>query len=469
MVITASTTRNNQDLQSLYQLQHDIREVVKGKTPKLNDIQELGERTFKANILYENTLAKLEREKRKLESVMKHIWDGFDRAVLPLWKVDDELISVYDDLVTVMRSLEELNSQKDPLPSNSSKLLKLQEELHIIENDHCVNGLYVPLGWKRNDRIPTGQSILALLFSRNYKLVRHIQEKEPTVSSKLIPLELRLRNIVHNLQMIKDNYTDPFEDEFGPIPIDQIEIGVLQEQLSAIENLQVDGKFVDDDGSVPSGQGTLHSLLEEGYDLVHDCLIAAENKATSENDLLNGAINQARHVADSIFNNASRVTKDMATEARSVSLTTLHTLQATLEQGSDILKKVVVNPADSLKSTSKVLASSTRGALGFLNKLYGEFEPVDPSLLHTYAAIKKIRNDLKLLRNEIDLIKLRPNNKVDEVNLNKRLRILQEELDIIDGQKVDGKFLNSDGDIPRGQALLSSLLDESYCLIAEII
>ncbi|KAJ3215563.1 hypothetical protein HK099_006305 [Clydaea vesicula] len=464
------STRNEAVMPVLMNLQHDLRNKHKEKAPKLTEIQDLAERTWKANFMYENRLAKLEKEKRMLENTMKNVWEGFDKLILPMWRIDDDLVPVYENLVEIKRSLEALDCQPFYNADDSERLLKLQEQLHNIENEHCVNGLYVPIGWKRNERIPSGQSILASLMARNYKLVRHIQERGPTVSSELIPLESRLRRIIQTLDMIKENYTAPYEDDFGPIPIEPLEIRLLQDQLAEIEGMKENGMFYAEDGSIPSGQAVLHSLLEEAYDLVHDCLIQIENQraGNKEVDLVEIALSKARYVSDSIVTQASAVTKDIAAGARSVSLSSLHALQASLDEGSYYLRKVIENPSDSVKSTSRVLASTTRAALGFLSKLYGEFEPVDPSLLDTYNQILKTRNDLKLLRNEFDLNKIR-NEVLDTVNLNKRLRILQEELDAIDRQKVDGKFVNKDGEIPRGQALLSSILDESYCLVAEML
>jgi len=268
--------------------------------------------------------------------------------------------------------------------------------------------------------------------------------------------------------MIKDNYTTPFDEDWGPIPIEPLEIRILQEQLLEIEAQEKDGNFLDENGSIAEGQAILRELLEEGFDLVHDCLIEIENQNNKSTDLIAEAVTQARYVADSIVTQASVISKELAKETRNVSLNTLHTLQSTLSEGSLMLKSAVQHPSDSLKATTNVLASTTRSALGFLGKIYNEFEPVDESLHPVYDKLVSIRNSLKDLRNERDLGKIKNDTRFDEGNLQKRLRALQENLDKVDTSKVDGKFM-VDGEVPRGQALLSSLEDECYCLISEVM
>ena len=41
-------------------------------------------------------------------------------------------------------------------------------------------------------------------------------------------------------------------------------------KLNSIDAIRVNGKFVTEDGSIPEGQGTVHSLLAECYELLHE-------------------------------------------------------------------------------------------------------------------------------------------------------------------------------------------------------
>lgn len=52
--------------------------------------------------------------------------------------------------------------------------------------------------------------------------------------------------------------------------------------------------------------------------------------------------------------------------------------------------------------------------------------------------------------------------------MDKELIMLQQELDGIDQGKIDGKWVSANGEICKGQAILSAVLDECYCLVSEI-
>ena len=41
-------------------------------------------------------------------------------------------------------------------------------------------------------------------------------------------------------------------------------------KLNSIDAMRVSGKFMTEDGSIPEGQGTVHALLAECYELLHE-------------------------------------------------------------------------------------------------------------------------------------------------------------------------------------------------------
>ncbi|KAJ2355514.1 hypothetical protein H4S01_006883, partial [Coemansia sp. RSA 2610] len=58
-------------------------------------------------------------------------------------------------------------------------------------------------------------------------------------------------------------------------PLSARDLYPYQMKLSSIDNLRTDGKFLDDEGHIPEGQGVVMSLLNECYDLMYE-LMAAE-------------------------------------------------------------------------------------------------------------------------------------------------------------------------------------------------
>ncbi|KAJ1675793.1 Cu(2+) suppressing and bleomycin sensitive protein 1 [Spiromyces aspiralis] len=43
-------------------------------------------------------------------------------------------------------------------------------------------------------------------------------------------------------------------------------------KLASIDNLRVDGKFLDEEDHVPEGQGVVMSLLNECYDILYELM-----------------------------------------------------------------------------------------------------------------------------------------------------------------------------------------------------
>lgn len=41
-------------------------------------------------------------------------------------------------------------------------------------------------------------------------------------------------------------------------------------KLNSIDGMRIGGKFMTEDGSIPEGQGTVHALLAECYELLHE-------------------------------------------------------------------------------------------------------------------------------------------------------------------------------------------------------
>jgi hypothetical protein len=41
-------------------------------------------------------------------------------------------------------------------------------------------------------------------------------------------------------------------------------------KLNSIDGMRVGGKFMTEDGAIPEGQGTVHALLAECYELLHE-------------------------------------------------------------------------------------------------------------------------------------------------------------------------------------------------------
>lgn len=55
-------------------------------------------------------------------------------------------------------------------------------------------------------------------------------------------------------------------------------------KLASLDNLRVDGKFLDKDKEIPEGQGICNSLLSECYDILYELQDSVIEESSSDNE-----------------------------------------------------------------------------------------------------------------------------------------------------------------------------------------
>ncbi|KAJ2808966.1 hypothetical protein H4R20_000474 [Coemansia guatemalensis] len=109
------------------------------------------------------------------------------------------------------------------------------------------------------------QAALNFLLHKCYNLVYKLLSSSEPVAESLMPVHNQLRTLRRCLLEVK---------KYGG-PLSVRDLYPYQMKLSSIDNLRSDGKFLDDEGHIPEGQGVVMSLLNECYDLMYE-LMAAE-------------------------------------------------------------------------------------------------------------------------------------------------------------------------------------------------
>ncbi|KAJ2742430.1 hypothetical protein GGI20_004485, partial [Coemansia sp. BCRC 34301] len=109
------------------------------------------------------------------------------------------------------------------------------------------------------------QAVLNFLLHKCYNLVYKLLSSSEPVAESLMPVHNQLRTLRRCLLEVK---------KYGG-PLSARDLYPYQMKLSSIDNLRTDGKFLDDEGHIPEGQGMVMSLLNECYDLMYE-LMAAE-------------------------------------------------------------------------------------------------------------------------------------------------------------------------------------------------
>ncbi len=407
--------------------------------------------------------------KERISSVFGQIQSGMKQQRLNISRISSPLYPVYLQLLRIGKCLDDLRTTSEVFTCYD--IMPLQLRLIEIEEQYIENGDFVPEKDPRRDQpknliniLHPGQAILRTYLEHCYRhanLLLYLTDS-CHVESSLIPVYNILHSIRRKLERIK--YHNIFNEK---------QIIKLQKKLSEISLKRLDGKFIDEEGGIPKGQAILNGLFEQNYELCREL--------SSRNIIV------------------SPILKPIHSELASIKLK--------LEQISEI-KKFVVDPADILyyykrlieideskiftKSTSmvsvpsysesdSVLPEGQAAVHYLLHKCYrlvynllNNADPVDSSIRGTQNQLLALRRCLQELRNSHQSIKEKvypitpATSRCDPILRHEDLVPIQLKLNGIDNLRIDGKFLNSEGEIPEGQSTLHSLMNECYDFLNEL-
>lgn len=114
-------------------------------------------------------------------------------------------------------------------------------------------------------------SILIYLLRRCYAIIYKLLESSEPISESMQRIHNQLSTVRRCLLEIK---------RMGGVD-DERELYPYQLKLASIDNMRVDGKFYDEDGNIPEGQGSLNVLLSECFDIVQELKIEAYERDVS--------------------------------------------------------------------------------------------------------------------------------------------------------------------------------------------
>ncbi|KAJ3219498.1 hypothetical protein HDU67_000911 [Dinochytrium kinnereticum] len=278
-----------QDLATLKESLSSISPALLPVHTRLNEIKQELQNLLRRGSSHAFSLAEvqmLQDELREIDSVrIDGSYLGRDGTVLPGQAAVIALIeSAYDDVHELL-SMREAIAGDNPLRSVYEKLIKIKANLERIQmvyrwalKAEDLVQLQIELGAIDNLRVdgkflddkgqvPEGQAVLHFLLHKCYRIIYKLQSTaEETVSEFLIPIRNQLVTLKKCLQ----------ELQRWKVSLSPRELMVYQMRLASLDNMRVDGKYLDDEGNVPEGQGILHGLLNENYDILRDLQHAAE-------------------------------------------------------------------------------------------------------------------------------------------------------------------------------------------------
>lgn len=178
------------------------------------------------------------------DSLLQSLQNEFDG-------ISSVLKPIHDKLVAIKRELNLLICRKSPHAYSLAEVQLLQNELGEIEMAR-IDGKYI----STDGNVVQGQASVIDLLEACFDDVHELLASRDEITGKnpLRPVYESLINIRSRL----DNMN--FSSTWG---VRSHELNVLQAELGEIDNLRVDGKFMDAEGNCPIGQAILHFQLHK--------------------------------------------------------------------------------------------------------------------------------------------------------------------------------------------------------------
>ncbi|CAO3630719.1 unnamed protein product [Cunninghamella blakesleeana] len=340
-----------------------------------------------------------------------------------------EIPAVYAQLVTVERYLEQLTQMGI---YTDSVLVEIEERLTDIGNIIFGNQ-------DQNNNYSTYfLDLLKKKYNRSKEALDSLLVTIREVSPELKPLQEELVELRKELSLVAQR----------PSGFKASDIYPFQEKLRKIDNLKTD--IFPKDGSVPKGQALIVGLLEQLYEETHDLIASTDNISDS-----------LKPIADRLKEIKNQLGRLALTHRWTLRETDLYTYQLQLQE----IEKLRHNgkfrdpktSTDYVPDGQALINFLLRGCYRLITKMLSENVPVSEAIMPIYNQLSTVRRCL------IEVTKWgKPDSARD-------LYPYQLKLASIDNMRRDGIFYDEEGNIPEGQAICISILNECYDLLHELL
>lgn len=238
-------------------------------------------------------------------------------------------------------------------------------------------------------------------------------------------------------------------------------LDLIQSELTALENNRDEsGNFRSLESNIVSDRGktVLNGLVDDCHDLISDLSHHTNNSDDNSVTLFNDS--KLQNVYDELIDIKSTLENLMITRRWTLRETDLFQYQKRLSAIDSIRVNGKFPTNDSnISSNSKgqsILLYLLRRCYTIIYKLLESSEPVSESLQPVHNQLSTVRRCLLDLR------------RMGGVNNERELYPFIMKLTSLDNLRVDGKFYDSDGNIPEGQGILNALLAGCYDIMHEL-
>ncbi|KAF9288453.1 hypothetical protein BGZ68_000244 [Mortierella alpina] len=333
--------------------------------------------------------------------------------------------ATYVQLLTIKQCL--LGLQESGVYA-AEDLKQYEDRLQELENFIRVD--------EAKSSIPDIQTrILRRKLDFNNNLMKELQDAANSISPELTPIHRRLVQLRIELATLASRPTWSASD-----------IHHIQEELREIEAKRSDGKFLDAQGNVVSGQAAVIGLLEDCYDDCHNLLATKERVPKALQDVFQRL--------QSIKTDLERL---VLTQRWTLRETDLWQYQMQLNEISTLRKNgKFVDRDGNVEEGQALLNFMLHKCYRLIYVLLSASEPIAEALMPIHNQLLTVRRcllEVKKWGGDFTVRDLYP---------------YQMKLASMDNMRVDGKFLDKDQEIPEGQGICNSLLSECYDILYEL-
>ncbi|CAH00796.1 Cub1p [Kluyveromyces lactis] len=318
---------------------------------------------------------------------------------------------------------------------------KIEEDLLLrAKLKHCIDE-YNAIESKLEEIHPDLQSTMEALFQIRRGLLSLASSTKRPHQKQLVP-DPAVLSVESEASEKKNVLPDQVIDE---------KLKQLQEQLEKLESHRdINGKFksLETDKVEEKGQNVLNGLLDDCHDLVNDLSHQKDGGISLDTKL--------QPIYDQLVDIKTTLENLLVTRRWTLRETDLFTYQKKLGE-IDNLRVNGKFPTDHPDSKGQsILLYLLRRCYAIIYKLLESSEPVSESLQRVHNQLSTVRRCLLELK------------RMGGVDNDRELYPYQMKLASLDNMRVDGKFYDTDGNIPEGQGTLNALLAECFDIIHEL-
>ncbi|KAI1319998.1 hypothetical protein EDD11_002329 [Mortierella claussenii] len=279
--------------------------------------------------------------------------------------------------------------------------------------------------------------ILRRKLDFNNNLLKELLDASRSISPELAPIHRRLVQLKIELDTLASRSSSSWSTS---------EIHHIQEELREIEAKRADGKFMDGEGNVVSGQAAVIGLLEDCYDDCHNLLATKEPVPKALQDIF--------YRLQAIKTELERL---VLTQRWTLRETDLWQYEIQLSEISALRKNgKFVDRDGNIQEGQALLNFMLHKCYRLIYVLLSASEPIAEALMPIHNQLLTVRRcllEVKKWGGDFTVRDLYP---------------YQMKLASMDNMRVDGKFLDKDKEVPEGQGICNSLLSECYDILYEL-